>query len=118
MTNRKISLTDEENYILNNIDVIENKRKKLKSVYLCLIKYSQDNKLSVPVAKLYTIHKNSKSSNSKLKMSLAYFKSLISDLESIGLVVIDKTNRKYRYFIPRIIPEKEELNNDISDWCI
>lgn len=101
----KIQFTSEELTILNDMEVIQNKRNKLMSVYSYLIKYSQDSKLIKPVATLYTIYVRS-----HIKISLAYFKRLILELSEVGLVVIDKTSRKYKYFIPRKVAEKVAEN--------
>lgn len=108
----KIPFTLEENNIFNNLEVIENKRKKLMSVYSYLIKYSPDRKLIKPIAFLYDLYVRS-----HYKMSLAYFKRLISELAEAGLVIVDKSKSRYKYFIPRKVAEKvaeKVANNEVA----
>lgn len=102
-----IEFNDFEKNIFNTIETV--KKTKLMSVYCSMVLYSTDNTLSISMSKLLKRYKNANFKRWKeRKISLAYLKQLINDLEKLGLIKIDKTNKINSYFIPRVAEKVAE----------
>lgn len=109
----KIKFNDYELAKFNTIETV--KKPKIMSLYSYMVKYSVDNKLTISAPKLHKMY-----SHHHYKISLSYFKQLISELQDLDLIIIDKTNKINSYFIlrePKKTPEKvtDEKMSEIID---